>query len=277
VLISCLDGGYVLGNNSYGDVCKGEFFPVTLSYVLEGGIFWFGDKTITGTPDTLEFAAWVMNGYGGSTSAGSHNQICPGSKRNSIKVPMDAVDTSSSYANAHVALFSVPEIMYYDYLLGFDLTGFVDDTIGMVSSSNGEGDSLERVWEKWSDGNWYTLQAAGYEDYSLDIDAMIFPIVDMTNAGLCESPFVNGIRMNLYPNPVSEILTVTAEMQEPSVNVRMMLLDANGRTVIEPINISAAALGAGYQINLSSLPAGNYYLLMNSGSSKLAQKIAVSR
>jgi hypothetical protein len=218
-----------------------------------------------------------MNGFGGSTLAGSHNQICPGSKRNSIKVPMDAVDTSSAYTNAHVALFSSPEIMYYDYLLGFDLSGMVDDTIGMVSSSNGEGNSLERVWEQWSDSSWYTLQAAGYEDYSLDIDAMIFPIVDMTNAGLCESPFVNGIRMNLYPNPVSEILTVTAETQEPSALVRIMLLDANGRAALEPINISTAALGAGYQINLSSLATGNYYLLMKSGSSKLAQKILLTR
>lgn len=276
VLITSDNGGFVLGNNGYGDRSKGELFPVSQSYLLQGGIFWFGYKSVTGTPDTIKFVAWDMNGWGGSTLAGENDQACPGTYSAFVKVALDAVDTAQQFTNAYVATFGSPVIMYYDYVLGFDMSAFADDTIGMVSSTSGEGDSLERVWEQWSNGKWYTLQAAGYNDNSLDIDAMIFPIVDMTGAGLCDSPFVNGTRLSVYPNPVSDILTIFAETEQPSKSISIRILDAGGRLIKDMGTLSAQSLSTGITLDVASLPAGSYYILLSADSHRQAQRVVIT-
>jgi hypothetical protein len=99
----------------------------------------------------------------------------------------------------------------------------------------------------------------------------------MTNAGLCESTFINGIRTSVFPNPVSDVLTVVAETERPSENISLSLLDSGGRLLKDISGISDITLKNGLPIDVSTYPAGCYYLLINAAGSKLAQPIVITR
>ena len=72
----------------------------------------------------------------------------------------------------------------------------------------------------------------------------------------------NNSSFNVYPNPVSDFITLKINAQK-ELNVAVELLDATGKLILKE-NASFTKEKADFKLNISSLSAGTYYLKLNS-------------
>ena len=261
-------GGYVVGTNAYGDLANAQLFYVDYPYKIEGCIVWVGAKEIVGTPNTTKFVVYAANGTG--TAESGTVKKAPGTELASVTVSMSDLDTSLFLAGAHVFTLTTPVPVTEMYYVGMDFTNTYDDTLGIVSTTDGDALGTELAWEKWDDGTWYSMLYA----WPLDFDLGFFPIVDMTQS-IQTSP-INGVICNIYPNPAYGVTSIEYQLTQSSSNVEINILDVTGK-LVKSFNEGAKDPGK-YNVtfNASELQPGNYFYTINAGNgSKFAKKFQV--
>lgn len=155
------NGGYAIGSNGYGDLAKGQVFPSS-GTIVEGALFLFGAKVDGGFGSNLTVELRAMNGTG-TTNSGA-GQAGPGTLLSSVEIALSDIDTSGGWTSA---MFPSPTTVNGDYYVGFNMIGLVPgDTIGLITSSDGDANLVEGAWEMWSDSSWYTM----YASWPLDLD-----------------------------------------------------------------------------------------------------------
>ena len=259
-LTGSVNGGYVVGINGYGDLAKAQYFLVDDAYNVEGGLFWFGAKQVGGD-GTIAFNIYDMDGVAATTN--SMTDIGPGTILVSESESMSAIDTSGSLAMSHVHLFANPITVNSDYAMGVNFSGaLAGDTIGIVSSNDGDDAGLNSSFELWSDGSsWYSM----FEAWPLDIFFGIFPIVDLSVVGIEEQQFINGVKAQVYPNPAVSSASLKFELQK-STDVQVVIYDATGRVLM---NTDLGALTAGSHelpLAIDNYTAGVYYYTVIAGN-----------
>jgi len=267
-LYSTVEGGYVVGTNGYGDLAKAQLFYVDEPYSIEGCLVWVGAKDIVGTPNTTKFVVYSANGTGTATT-GTVN-TAPGTELASVTISMSDLDTSLSLSGAHVFTLTTPVAVTDMYYVGMDFTNTYDDTLGIVSTTDGDALGTELSWEKWDDGTWYSMLQA----WPLDFDLGFFPIVDMSQS-IQTSP-INGVICNMYPNPAYGVTIIEYQLTQSSSNVEINILDVTGK-LVKSFNEGAKDPGK-YDVtfNASELQPGNYFYTINAGNgSKFAKKFQV--
>ena len=269
-------GGYIFGTNFYGDLCKAQVFYITdpsQGYNIEGVLMWAAVKEVKGTAGNLSITVWNCDGNG--TASSGAVTTAPGTVKGTKAFAMDVVDTSLSLGNIDALMFDAPISVNVDYAIGIDMSAIGDDTVGVVSTTSGDAGGTELAWEKWSDGDWYTMQAAGWDSGNMDVDMAMFPVIDVNAAGVQDFA-INGVIMNIFPNPVSEVATIEYELTKASNNVIVRIHDNSGRIVKE---FAQGAQNAGKQsitFNVNDLSSGNYFYSINAGNGmKLAKKFSV--
>lgn len=269
VLYSSQNGGYVVGNNGYDDFQKAQMFSPTIfsqtEMVVFGAIYWFGGKDV-GANGNVAMRIYKLDGTGASTLG---NVACPNTPLVSDNVAIGSVDTSSNLGLAYIHTFSTPQYIIGDFAVGFDVQGLgAGDTIGLVSTTDGEGGGFEGSWEQWNDNNWHTM----LEAWPLDIEFAIFPIVEM-GTGIGES-YINGISAGFTGgNVFTENTTMNYSLQNSAEKVTIRIVDAQGRTVSEEVRENQAAGNYSYDINGSNLAAGVYYAQIQANGTGVAVKM----
>ncbi|MEW6467942.1 MAG: T9SS type A sorting domain-containing protein [Bacteroidota bacterium] len=274
VLNGSAGGGYVTGNNGYGDKQKAQSFLVTgPALTIYGNIMWFGAKEVTsGNPNSnIKVRIYNMNGTG-TTSAGT-GQPAPNTVLLSDQVLITAVDTSSNLSLAYIHTFSAPTFVSSDFAVGFDVTGLAPgDTIGMVNSPDGEAGAPDQSWDQWSDNTWHSYFEAN--NWNLNCDQGQFPIVDM-QSGIEEMGFLNGVKVATYPNPATDKVSITYELMNDAKKVEIKILDATGK-VIAVINEGEKCAGQHkVDIDATTLAAGTYYVTLQAGNGKMAVALVI--
>jgi hypothetical protein len=262
------NGGYVVGTNGYGDLAKAQLFYVDIPYSIEGCLVWVGAKEIIGTPNTTKFVVYQANGNGTATS-GAVN-YAPGTELASVTVSMTDLDTSLSLSGAHVFTLTTPVSVTDMYYVGMDFTNTYDDTLGIVSTTDGDALNTELSWEKWEDGTWYSILAV----WPLDIDLGFFPIVNMSQD--IQTSAINGVICNIFPNPAFGSTSIEYELTQSSSNVEIKILDVTGK-LVKSFNEGAKEPGK-YNVtfNASELQPGNYFYTIQAGNGRqFAKKFQV--
>lgn len=257
--------GYVSGVNGYGDEAYAQQFPVTDAYYVEGFLIYFGAKEIVGAPDDLDAVMYDMDGTG-TTSAGA-NQTSPGSELANVTINMDTdVDTTGFTAVS----FTNPILVDNDYALGFDVSVLTDDTVAAVTSMN--GDALEEyAWVRWNDGSWNSL-ASAWNNFQVSL--FILAVVDQSTMDINEQSFINGIKMETYPNPASDVVNMDYQL-ENTADVTIKILDATGKLVqTEKLGQKEAGQHKA-TFSASNLDAGMYFYIMEAGSNRLAKRMVI--
>lgn len=277
VLIADSLGGYVLGTNSYQSVAIGQHYPVTTSYRIIGGLFWFGYKKVL-ADESLTFSVWRFDSLTGYTMAGE-DQPGPGTRLTGFTTTLSNVDTASSLLGAYCVTFDSSVVVLDDYLIGVDFSTFSGDSLALVSTANGDGKGKELVWEQWGLNNtWHTLQASGWGYPALlDVDAMILPLVDLSQAGIGQAPLINGIRCSLWPNPVTDQLHVTLNTLAEENDVEILLFDLTGKSVQ---SLRAGRLEAGtheFSLAADGLADGSYLCVISTGTARYATRFIITR
>lgn len=282
VLIGSANGGYVNGVNGYGDKEKVQGFlldmgpsfgaPISIEEVL----VWFGAKELT-NPDTINskvtFKVYNLNGNGTSTAGAVTN--APGTVVASIAIPINQVDTGSATVDGlNLINFGFPVWVGGDFGVGVDYsTILAGDTIGMVSSTDGDAQSSEMAWEKWNTNAWHTMLQA----WPLDIDFAIWPIIDNAPQGV-EEIAINGIKLyQNNPNPANGNTTIGYELSQSASNVILKVLDAKGKEVLS-FNEGAKSFGKhNITIDSSILSSGNYFYTIQADGKRFAKKMCVTK
>lgn len=261
------NGGYVIGNNGYGDLAKGQVF-ISNATVVEGAAFWFAAKNDGGNGSNVIAEVRTLDGTAGTTSVGS-GQTCPGTVVGTANIAIADVDTSGMF---NFVSFT-PGYVGGDFYVGFDVSGLAaGDTVGLVSSTDGDAGMAELSWEKWGDGSWYSVQAA----WDLDFDLAIWAIVDNSSNGIESDSYFNGIKADVMPNPATTNANLVFELQNPA-SVDVMIVDLSGKVVF---SVDKGEMAAGrHQINIpvNEMAAGTYLYSIGANGARLSKKMIVNK
>jgi hypothetical protein len=149
----------------------------------------------------------------------------------------------------------------------------------MVSTKKGQGGKLQLVREQWNANNkWYTLQGAQWDSSTLDVDAMILPLIDHTEGTVENGDFISGMKLSQsYPNPGYDQCTFSYEFLTPPSKANLEILDQNGRRVYFNENIPSAKGINTKTIDVSEFANGIYFYILSTNFSRIAKKMTISR
>ncbi|MFO8054051.1 MAG: T9SS type A sorting domain-containing protein, partial [Bacteroidales bacterium] len=233
-------------------------------YTVEGFLVYIGAKEIVGSAGVLEAVLYDMDGTG-TTTSGS-NETAPGSVVESVSLDMDTeVDT----ADLTPVVFDNPVNRTSDYAVGLEFSNMDSDTLGVLASDSGNTGGTEYSWEQWDDQSWYTILAA----WALDIDMFFLPVVDM-GTDIDEQPFVNGVRMESYPNPAVDVVNIDYHIEE-AAGVNLRIMDISGKTVKEKALGHQQAGEHHTAVSTEGMDAGVYFYMLEAGNNRLAKKIII--
>lgn len=120
---------------------------------------------------------------------------------------------------------------------------------------------------------------------SLDVDSVVYasqrhllPAVAFKTSTHISSVNNNAkpfARMNLYPNPATDYINVSVDLDAVAPQLTYSVIDGHGRFVSREIhnNVQSEV----YNYNTTKLPAGNYYIIVSSGSKMTSKKFTVVR
>jgi len=156
-------GGYVTGNNGYGDLAKANKFVIPQACQLSGILFDF--YYATGGPVDIEIAVWDNSGENNS----------PGEIIGSTTVPLSSIQNDISNNQMSYVAFDEPIIITTTFYAGMILPTSAGDTLVVWSNTDGDTDP-GIAWDQWSDGTWYAMFLSS--SWGLNLAQAIFPIVD---------------------------------------------------------------------------------------------------
>jgi hypothetical protein len=267
-----VEGGYVVGNNGYGDKQKAQVYLLSQGTIVEEILFWFGAKENTSGNANSKVVAKLYNADGtGTTTVGAGQAGAPGTVLASVDVFVADIDTAGNYT---VAVLPSPVTVLGDFAVGFDVTTIASgDTVGCVATADGDAGQTELAWEQWSDNSWHTM----FQAWPLDIDFAIWPVVDNSSSSIDDEGFFDGIKLGQsQPNPAGAETTIQYELQN-NADVTFEMYDVTGKKVIS-MNEGAQNKGK-HTINLTTekLASGTYYYSLKADNNRITKKLVVAK
>ena len=287
-LIPSVSGGYVCGNNNYGDKQKAQIFTNTLGNVkVEGAIIWFRAKkhdttSAVSSSSKIQVSECSLNG-GGTTNTG-YITTAPGTVNAIENILFSDIDTGSTYlTGANTIIFAAPATTSTDFAISVDFSTLaIKDTVGMISSSQpvagppGDAMGSEKAWEQWNTGAWHTIRQV----WGLDIDLFIWALVENEPLGVQETGYINGARLSQNkPNPVSitDNTTINYELENMTENVSILIFDVSGRVIKRYDEGNKSPGRYSIVVDVSELNSGIYYYTLTTGKGGIAKKMIVTK
>jgi hypothetical protein len=94
-------------------------------------------------------------------------------------------------------------------------------------------------------------------------------------SGINNITFPIGLKINIYPNPTSEIINIAFNISETDY-INLLLFDINGQ-LVKTIDQGQKITGTySYQIDLSQQNSGIYFVVLKTKERKYLQKIILT-
>jgi PKD repeat protein len=156
-------GGFVTGNNEFGDLAKANYYEPSGKMNLKGILFDFAHAT--GGNPAIAINIWDNNGTNGS----------PGTIKATASVNLEAIKNDIINNQMTYVPFNPPVLLINSFYAGIVLPTVVGDTLALFSNTDGDT-SPGIAWEKWDNGIWAPISSN--QTWSLDIAMTIFPVVE---------------------------------------------------------------------------------------------------
>ena len=295
---AALNGGYVTGNNHYGDSAIATFIPKD-TVIASGSAQIIGVKAVFyqyGTMGTKGTQTITLNIFAGDTLHGpttTTTSITTGTvvTTATITAPPIATATASLAAISAVAPVSnavdsavipilssnyqIPYIFSFASPVTVPDTGFfisltlpttAGDTTALLCTRN-NASKTNYAWDYGIHG-WRAYSNA--TDWGLYTSLTLFPIVCYQPAGIDELR-VQNLEFRIWPNPTSSILNVECRIQNEKAEVQIM--DVLGNVLIHKSEI----VNQKCTLDVSGLPAGVYFItITNSNNTRLTKKLVIN-
>ncbi|MFH0893822.1 MAG: T9SS type A sorting domain-containing protein [Bacteroidota bacterium] len=253
--------GYVSVSNSFSSE-TGQHFTFSGNAQVIEVLAWFGSKEIIGAPDTR-----TINLY--NADAG---YLPTGGALGSTTYSSSDVDTSGYFTSI---LFGSPVSISNSFVLGFAGNAVsVDDTLVLVfnSSAAGNGNAEGRYV-----ANFVAPFGSGWAKFNtvlttFDADPMIFPVLNVITG--VNSASNNNLTLNgCFPNPATTNAAIGFSLKNET-EVSIQVFDLTGRNSFEFKKVLAAG-SHNVDVDVTNMPAGNYYYNISTQEGHMTSKFQV--
>lgn len=292
-IIGNVGGGYVFGTKDT-TMSNGTAYALnTLAQGYENAnnstaeikeiLVWFIDKYQSPNTGTVKVRLYEMapnravedwSGFNSSTSL-----TAEGPAANAL-VEMDLlvadIDTGASRTllNLTSVMLSSPISVNGNFAIEIDANAFVvsEDTLG-IAADDGSND-MSYTFQRFSNGHYWGTTKSFYNS-SVGNNMAIFAVVGDNNVGINDNEFYNGVQLSAFPNPATVETTISFNLEKSFNNVKVNVMDANGR-IVNRIEKGALAAGLYNEVmEVSSLSAGTYYYTIYADNTKLTKSFNV--
>jgi hypothetical protein len=251
------DGGYISGQNSYGDIAKAERYTgVNAGSSVGTVLVLFGEASAANATDTFTVNIW--DGTSGT----------PGSIIVSTNYTYQMAADDVAAGNISVINFTAPATVPSDFFAGVAFDYITGDTIAIVTS---EDLSVipATAWELFGDGlTWVPFDDP--DSWGQTVAHVILPVVCGTT-GITNVDFDS--KFAVFPTVASE--NVSMLIAPSSENVSVVITDVQG-SVVYTTTLNTLS-GHNHSVNVSSFSAGSYFIRMTSGNMISTKKFMVQR
>ncbi|MGZ3885460.1 MAG: T9SS type A sorting domain-containing protein [Bacteroidia bacterium] len=266
---NCTTGGFVAGNNCYGDLEKANYFTGTTYSAMVTpsvtGCFIFFFKTPSGI-GTKGVAAHTVNLklYGGTMASG------PTSTMGVTSLSFSAINSAFSATNS---LGSVQ----FTFPTGVPLTGSGFFTSVVLPASTGDTLAIfqqvsapaDAGWEMDYLSAWYNMKTnwGGTTNFQL----CMFPVIGCSEfVGIKNNdldPF-----FNVVPNPSAGQFSLVSGLSGLSFDLR--ITNSVGQVLMEKKSVSGGSVS---DIDLSNYSGGIYFATITAGSNSITKKLVLNK
>ena len=264
-------GGYIAGNNKYGDMEKAMKYSLnTNSLALPGTIsqvlLYIGSKK-AGGPGTGVLSVKVY----------ADNASVPGTLLGTSSTKPISTLTTQSYTN-NAFTFTTPVALTTDvFFVSVDFSNANLDTLSLVSTKSGAtcvSTSSLSAWEMDQNGAWEKI-ATNWG--GLTIDLGIFPVITSEKSvGINDLLGTNISLLQSFPNPASNELSINFGLNQPS-KVEIEIYDVTGKMVSISKLTKLDAGNHNTTLDVSNLNSGLYFYSIKSENTKLFRKFMVAK
>lgn len=255
------NGGYVLGNNGWGDLAKAQKFHNFdgMAGVTEF-LVWFGGKSITNPVNEI-----TVTIHAADQGNGPGSQIAE-----SRPLALGLIDTTGGPT---VFTFASPIYLSDSFFVSVNLPTTAGDTVGIVSSEApcALGDNL---WEKFENGDWHSFMDS--LSWGLAMDMVAAPVMEFFATGQDEIlADWEGLKLyGLAPNPALERTELRVGLAN-TAEIKVSLLDLQGRAVRDFEFGSLSAGNHQLPLEIQGLQSGTYLYVVQAGDQRLAGKLNI--
>lgn len=259
------DGGYVTGNNGYGDITKATFIPgalVPAAGQITGVIAVFYQKSPTiGTHGAGTISVDILNG---DTSAGPTGAaIATATASLATITTMSATNSQITYLFNLTTPVAAPSTGFFASL---NLPTTTGDTAVLLCTKN-KSNHHNYAWDK-NGTTWLAFSSSS--DWSLQTQLTLFPIVCAPT-----SIKTNVLETNVayFPNPTAGEFNLAVALPK-ATNITISVANNLGQTVFSKVenNISNSVISCDF----SSIGKGIYFVtITDSDNNKVVKKIVV--
>lgn len=269
-LLGAQGGGFVAGNNGYGDIAKGQTLNITGSANVIGIGAWIGAKVQTdGSPNSvIAFNLYPATGTG--TASTGPVATAPGAVIASSNLAIADVDTTSAGSGGFAWVSVAPTLVSDAFVVALNFTGLAaGDTVGIIHTADGVSSGIDQSWEQWNDNSWHTFAEA----WPLDIDLYMFAIIDDGAIGIEEAATVNGMRMSFTNGNMINDVVVMQYALDNAASTQLVVTNASGKILVnESLGVKAASVH-NKNINASDWSAGVYFVSLISNGKTLTKQV----
>lgn len=247
-------GGYVSGNNSYGDLAKADYFTgATNGWKISEVYIYFAYAS--GSSSQVPVKIWNDNGTNNT----------PSTVLGTVNVPISTIVSSVTAQTPVLATFSTPVTIDGSFFVGVVLPTVAGDTVCIVTNTDGDTNP-GTAWEQWNTNAWYPYSDAN--SWSLNVQHAIWPIV--CNPTDIESSAANN-KISMFPNPAYDKLNLY--FGEYSGDVEISIYDLLGQQVmVKKVNASPVESTT---LNISGLKSGMYIIQGKFGDKQFNDRLQI--
>jgi hypothetical protein len=284
-------GGYIFGTSSLlggttilNTFAQGYINDVSVNFGVVGAFAWISDVDIlSATGCNVQIKLKALSGTSGYTIGGNaHSITCPGgADLATASFNINDVDPVWTSAQGLISVyFAAPSLILpgQDFALVFDASdcSAQTDTIGVMASEDGVADQI------FGRDNSFVYYPA-LSNYVL-VDHLLvggsgrmpglFAIIDNDFVNVEDFDFFQGMQLTLFPNPSSDILTVSFALNSNS-NAQVVIFDMNGRIVYSFDHGFVSAGDFSTTIDISNFAKGQYLCSVISDNGRLTKTLIV--
>ena len=249
-VVASPNGGYASGTNGYGDREKLQAFVPTQPYSVLGAIVWFAVKNeLSAQPEQSNI--WLKLRRHDITAQTTVPFIAgPKETIDSVSFSINNLQAGTSTELGYNYLpFNSPVLVSSPYGISVSFTEGMqaEDTLAIMHSADDSVIAVGQSWETWN-GNWRRM----IDNWGLNIDFAIFPVIDTTLNGLAAMP---NLEFKVFPNPADKQVNIS---HDPILGgVQIEVLNTSGQRVMhlsEKQSITTTIL------DVSNLSKGIYFI-----------------
>ncbi len=247
-------GGYVSGNNSYGDLAKADYFTgATNGWKISEVYIYFAYAS--GSSSQVPVKIWNDNGTNNT----------PSTVLGTVNVPISTIVSSVTAQTPILATFSSAVTIDGSFFVGVVLPTAAGDSVCIVTNTDGDTNP-GTAWEQWSDNSWVPYSDAN--SWGLNVQHAIWPIV--CNPTDIESSAANN-KISMFPNPAYDKLNLY--FGEYTGDVEISIYDLLGQQVmVKKVNASPVESTT---LNILGLKAGMYLIQGKFGDKQFNDRLQI--